>query len=150
MIRTKGEAGTGNVVEAVKHMHAIMGQLRELKGQTEQELGKVARKIEAPIETLQECVKLQRIPVVNFAAGGIATPCDAAMMMQMGSDGVFVGSGIFKSQDPKKMAKAIVEAVLHFDDPKIIAEVSKGLGDPMRGITIESIPQAERLQERGW
>jgi len=150
MVRTKGEAGTGNVIEAVKHMHAILGQLRELKGQTEQELGKVARKIEAPIETLQECVKLQRIPVVNFAAGGIATPADAAMMMQMGSDGVFVGSGIFKSQDPKRMAKAIVEAVMHFDDPKVLAEVSKGLGEAMKGLTIDSIPQAERLQERGW
>ena len=110
----------------------------------------MARKIEAPIETLQECVNLQRLPVVNFAAGGIATPSDAAMMMQMGVDGVFVGSGIFKSQDPKRMAKAIVEAVMHFDDPKVIAEVSKGLGEPMRGLTIESIPQAERLQERGW
>jgi len=150
MIRTKGEAGTGNVVEAVKHAHAILGALRELKGKTEQELVLVARKIEAPIEVLKECVQIQRIPVVNFAAGGIATPCDAALMMQMGVDGVFVGSGIFKSQDPKKMAKAIVEAVMHFDDPKVIAEVSKGLGDPMRGLTMESIPQAERLQERGW
>jgi len=150
MIRTKGEAGTGNVIEAVKHMHAIMGALRELKGKNDQELMQVARKIEAPFDTLKECVTLQRLPVVNFAAGGIATPSDAAMMMQMGVDGVFVGSGIFKSTEPKRMAKAIVEAVMHFDDPKVIAEVSKGLGDPMKGMTIESIPQNERLQERGW
>jgi pyridoxal 5'-phosphate synthase pdxS subunit len=150
MVRTKGEAGTGDVIEAVKHMHAIMGQLRELKGQTEQEIGKVARKIEAPVEVLIECVKLQRLPVVNFAAGGIATPSDAAMMMQMGSDGVFVGSGIFKSSEPKRMAKAIVEAVMHYEDPKVIAEVSKGLGDAMKGISVAAIPQGERLQERGW
>jgi pyridoxal 5'-phosphate synthase pdxS subunit len=150
MVRTKGEAGTGDVIEAVKHTHAILGQLRELKGQTEQEVGKVARKIEAPIDVLLECVKLQRLPVVNFAAGGIATPSDAAMMMQMGSDGVFVGSGIFKSSEPQKMANAIVEAVMHFDDPKVIAQVSKGLGDAMRGISTATIPQGERLQERGW
>jgi len=150
MIRTKGEAGTGNVVEAVRHHHQIIGILRELKGQTEMEVAKVARGIEAPIDTLKECVKLQRLPVVNFAAGGIATPADAAMMMLMGVDGVFVGSGIFKSQIPEKMAKAIVEAVYHFDDPKVIAEVSKGLGNAMNGITIETIPESERLQERGW
>jgi pyridoxal 5'-phosphate synthase pdxS subunit len=150
MIRTKGEAGTGNVIEAVRHHHQIAGVLRELKGQTEMELMKVARDIEAPLETLKECVELQRLPVVNFAAGGIATPADAALMMLLGVDGVFVGSGIFKSQNPEKMAKSIVEAVYHFDDPKVIAKVSKGLGDAMNGLTIEAIPESERLQERGW
>jgi pyridoxal 5'-phosphate synthase pdxS subunit len=150
MIRTKGEAGTGNVVEAVRHQREIMGAIRELKGKNKEELQSVGRKIDAPLETLVETAELQRLPVVNFAAGGIATPADAALMMQLGSDGVFVGSGIFKSEDPKPRAKAIVEAVTHFDDPKVVAEVSKGLGDAMRGLSIESIPEGERLQERGW
>jgi pyridoxal 5'-phosphate synthase pdxS subunit len=150
MIRTKGEAGTGNVVEAVGHQRLIMGEIRELKGKDHEEMISIARKIEAPFELVKEVSELQRLPVVNFAAGGIATPADAAMMMQLGSDGVFVGSGIFKSSDPESRAKAIVEAVTHFDDPKVIAEVSKGLGEPMKGIEISDIPKDQRLQERGW
>lgn len=150
MIRTKGEAGTGNVIEAVRHQKVIMGKVRELQNKDEMELRAVAREIQASYELVKEVAKLQRMPVINFAAGGIATPADAALMMQLGSDGVFVGSGIFKSDNPAKMAKAIVEAVTHFDDPKIIAEVSKGLGDAMKGIEISTISQEERLQERGW
>lgn len=150
MIRTKGEAGTGNVIEAVRHQRLIMGSIRELKGKDHEEMTSIARKIEAPFELVQEVAELQRLPVVNFAAGGLATPSDAAMMMQLGSDGVFVGSGIFKSSDPESRAKAIVEAVTHFDDPKVIAEVSKGLGDAMKGIEISEIPKEQRLQERGW
>lgn len=150
MIRTKGEAGTGNVVEAVRHQRLIMGEIRELKGKNHEEMTSIARKIEAPIELVEEVAELQRLPVVNFAAGGLATPADAAMMMQMGMDGVFVGSGIFKSQDPEPRAKSIVEAVLHFDDPKTIAEVSKGLKDAMKGLEISDIPKDQRLQERGW
>jgi pyridoxal 5'-phosphate synthase pdxS subunit len=150
MIRTKGEAGTGNVIEAVRHQRLIMGEIRELKGKNHEERTTIARKIEAPLELVMEVAELQRLPVVNFAAGGLATPSDAAMMMQLGMDGVFVGSGIFKSQDPEPRAKAIVEAVTHFDDPKVIAEVSKGLGDAMKGIEISEIPKDQRLQERGW
>ena len=150
MIRTKGEAGTGNVVEAVRHQHTIVGQTRELKEKDDDELFKVARKLECDFEVLKEVAHLQRLPVVNFAAGGIATPADASLMMQLGSDGVFVGSGIFKSDDPERRAKAIVEAVMHFDDPKVVAEVSKGLGTPMKGIEIPAIPKEQRLQERGW
>lgn len=150
MIRTKGEAGTGNVVEAVRHNRAILGEIRRLKGLEETELIQRARELEAPAELLIETAERQRIPVVNFSAGGIATPSDAAMMMQLGSDGVFVGSGIFKSQNPAQMAKAIVEAVNHFNEPEVIAEVSRGLGDPMRGIEIHTLPPEERLQTRGW
>jgi pyridoxal 5'-phosphate synthase pdxS subunit len=150
MIRTKGEAGTGNVIEAVRHQRLIMGEIRELKGKDHEEMTSIARKIEAPFELVKEVAELQRLSVVNFAAGGIATPTDAAMMMQLGSDGVFVGSGIFKSSDPESRAKAIVEAVTHFNDPKVIAEVSKGLGEAMRGIEISDIPKDQRLQERGW
>jgi pyridoxal 5'-phosphate synthase pdxS subunit len=150
MIRTKGEAGTGNVVEAVRHQHAIMGAIRALKGKTEEEMFQVAREIQAPVELVIEVSKLQRLPVVNFAAGGIATPADASMMMQMGSDGVFVGSGIFKSKKPQLMAKAIVEAVTNYDDPKVLADVSKGLGDAMPGINIDDIPRDKQLQHRGW
>jgi pyridoxal 5'-phosphate synthase pdxS subunit len=150
MIRTKGEAGTGNVVEAVRHQHAIMGSIRALMGKSEEEMFQVAREIQAPVELVIEVSKLQRLPVVNFAAGGIATPADASMMMQMGSDGVFVGSGIFKSKKPQVMAKAIVEAVTNFDDPKVLAEVSKGLGDPMPGLNIDEIPREKQLQQRGW
>lgn len=150
MIRTKGEAGTGNVIEAVRHQKVIMGKVRELQNKDEMELRAVARENQASYELVKEVAKLQRMPVINFAAGGIATPADAALMMQLGSDGVFVGSGIFKSDNPAKRAKAIVEAVTHFDDPKIIAEVSKGLGDAMKGIEISTISQEERLQERGW
>jgi pyridoxal 5'-phosphate synthase pdxS subunit len=150
MIRTKGEAGTGDVSEAVRHMHAIMGKIRELKGKSEQEIGRVAREIEAPADLTAETAEMQRLPVVNFAAGGIATPADAALMMRMGADGVFVGSGIFKSEQPEVMAKAIVEAVNNFDDPKALAEISKGLGLPMKGLSVGQIPKEEILQTRGW
>jgi len=150
MIRTKGEAGTGNVVEAVRHQRMIMSQVRELKGKETEEMTAIARKIEAPVHLVREVAEMQRLPVINFAAGGIATPADAAMMMQLGSDGVFVGSGIFKSDDPAPRAKAIVEAVTNYDDPSILAEVSRGLGDAMRGIEISTIKPEQRLQERGW
>jgi len=150
MVRTKGEPGTGNVVEAVKHQRMIMGMVRELKGKDHEELVMLARKIEAPVYLVEEVARLQRLPVINFAAGGIATPADAALMMQLGSDGVFVGSGIFKSSNPKVRAKAIVDAVTNFDDAKIIAEVSKGLGEAMHGIEISTIPEPQRMQERGW
>lgn len=150
MIRTKGEAGTGNVIEAVRHQRVIMGKVRELKGKEDDELRTVAREIQAPFPLVREVAQLQRLPVINFAAGGIATPADAALMMQLGSDGVFVGSGIFKSNDPAKRAKAIVEAVTHFDDPAVIGDVSKNLGEAMRGVEISTIPEDQRLQERGW
>jgi pyridoxal 5'-phosphate synthase pdxS subunit len=150
MIRTKGEAGTGNVIEAVRHQRAIMSQVRELKGKVQEELVTIARKIEAPLYLVKEVAELQRLPVINFAAGGIATPADAAMMMQLGSDGVFVGSGIFKSDNPEERAKAIVEAVTNFDDPQVLAEISKGLGEAMKGIEISTIKPEQRLQERGW
>ena len=149
MIRTKGEAGTGNVVEAVRHMRAIMGEIRALQGRSPQEIVDRARDLEAPAEILLETVKMGRLPVVNFSAGGIATPSDAAMMMQLGADGVFVGSGIFLSESPEKMARAIVEAVNHYDEPGIIAEVSKGLGDAMRGLDVHTLKEDEVLQYRG-
>ncbi|MCZ7358308.1 MAG: pyridoxal 5'-phosphate synthase lyase subunit PdxS [Candidatus Methanoperedens sp.] len=149
MIRTKGEAGTGDVKEAVKHMRAIMGMIRELKGKSSGELTVVARKIEAPIELVKETAELQRLPVVNFAAGGIATPADAALMMRLGADGVFVGSGIFKSENPEKMAKAIVEAVNNYDNPAVLAQISKGVGGAMKGIDIRSLTEKEVLQARG-
>ncbi|HUV25307.1 MAG TPA: pyridoxal 5'-phosphate synthase lyase subunit PdxS [Methanomassiliicoccales archaeon] len=150
MIRTKGEAGTGNIVEAMRHQRQILGKVRELRGKNEEELWTVAREIEAPLYLVKEVAEMQRLPVINFAAGGIATPADAALMMQMGSDGVFVGSGIFKSNDPAPRAKAIVEAVTHYDDPQVIAEVSKNLGDAMPGLEIANISPESRLQERGW
>ena len=150
MIRTKGEAGTGDVKEAVRHMRAIMGLIRELKGKTREELANVARKIEAPVEIVIEASELQRLPVVNFAAGGIATPADAALMMRLGADGVFVGSGIFKAENPEKMACAIVEAVNNFDNPAALAEISKGLGSAMKGIDIRSLTEKEVLQAREW
>ncbi len=150
MIRTKGEAGTGNVVEAVRHNRAIMSEIRRLKGLDEMELVKRARELEAPAELLIETAQRQRLPVVNFSAGGIATPADAALMMQLGSDGVFVGSGIFKSENPEHMAKAIVEAVNHYNEPSIIAEVSKGLGNAMPGLDIHTLSPKEVLQTRGW
>ena len=149
MIRTKGEAGTGNVVEAVRHMRAIMGSIRGLKGMDRQEQTDFARDIEAPAELVIECAQRGRLPVVNFSAGGIATPSDAALMMQLGADGVFVGSGIFKSQNPQKMAKAVVEAVNHFNDAKVIARVSKGLGDAMPGLDVHKLSEDEVLQYRG-
>ncbi|MDY7041546.1 MAG: pyridoxal 5'-phosphate synthase lyase subunit PdxS [Chloroflexota bacterium] len=150
MIRTKGEAGTGNVVEAVRHARAVLGEIRRLTTMASEELMTYAKEIGAPYALVQEVAKLGRLPVVNFAAGGIATPADAALMMQLGVDGVFVGSGIFKSNDPPKRAKAIVEAVTHFNDPATIAEVSKGLGEAMPGLEIATIPSEERLAVRGW
>ncbi|MFA5332554.1 MAG: pyridoxal 5'-phosphate synthase lyase subunit PdxS [Methanoregula sp.] len=149
MVRTKGEAGTGNVVEAVRHMRAIMGEIRKVQGMDEQERISYARSIEAPAELVIECANRGRLPVVNFSAGGIATPSDAALMMQLGADGVFVGSGIFKSQNPEKMARAIVEAVNHFSEPEIIAKVSKGLGDAMPGLDVHTLKPDEVLQTRG-
>ncbi len=150
MIRTKGEAGTGNVVEAVRHHRLIDDAIKSLAEMDDHALLQVAENIRAPYPTVKEIAVLQRLPVVNFAAGGLATPADASMMMQLGVDGVFVGSGIFKSSDPEVRAKAIVEAVTHFDDPAVIAEVSRGLGEAMPGIEISDIPVNERLQERGW
>ncbi len=150
MIRTKGEAGTGNVVEAVRHMRKIMGGIRELRDKTEEELWNVAREIEAPLALVKETAKLGRLPVVNFAAGGIATPSDAALMMQLGADGVFVGSGIFKSENPRLVAKAIVEATTHYQDAEVIANVSTDLGEAMPGLEISQIPDNEILQKRGW
>jgi len=149
MIRTKGEAGTGNVVEAVRHMRAIMGEIRKVQGMDLQERIAYARSIEAPAELVIECANRGRLPVVNFSAGGIATPSDAALMMQLGADGVFVGSGIFKSSNPEMMAKAIVEAVNHFNEPEVIAKVSKGLGDAMPGLDVHTLRPDEVLQTRG-
>jgi len=150
MIRTKGEPGTGNIVEAVRHIRQVMGEIRRLKNIPKEELMAKAKELGAPFELLQEVAQKGRLPVVNFAAGGIATPADAALMMQLGADGVFVGSGIFKSDDPKIRAKAIVEATTHYDNPKIIAQVSEGLGEAMKGIEISQIAAAERMQDRGW
>jgi pyridoxal 5'-phosphate synthase pdxS subunit len=149
MIRTKGEAGTGNVVEAVRHMRNIMGEIRALQGKSTQEMMDRAREIEAPAGLVLDVAKRGRLPVVNFSAGGIATPSDAAMMMQLGADGVFVGSGIFLSQNPPQMAKAIVEAVNHYDDPRTIAEVSRNLGEAMKGLDIHLLKPDEVLQTRG-
>lgn len=150
MIRTKGEAGTGNVVEAVRHARAVLGEIRRLTTMAEEEMMAYAKEIGAPYELVVETARLGRLPVVNFAAGGIATPADAALMMQLGMDGVFVGSGIFKSGDPVKRARAIVQAVTHYNDPEILAEISRGLGEPMVGINISLIPAEERLAVRGW
>ncbi len=150
MIRTKGEPGTGNIVEAVRHMREVMDEVRRLKNMPKEELMTKAKELGAPFELLQEVARKGKLPVVNFAAGGIATPADAALMMQLGADGVFVGSGIFKSDDPKKRARAIVEATTHYDNPKIIAQVSEGLGEAMKGIEISQIEVAERMQDRGW
>lgn len=150
MIRTKGEAGTGNIVEAVRHMRMIMGGIRELQNKDEEEFWSLAREIESPLELVKETAKLKRLPVVNFAAGGVATPADAALMMQLGSDGVFVGSGIFKSENPELIAKAIVEATAHYDDAEVLADVSKDLGKAMPGLDMGEIPESERLQNRGW
>jgi pyridoxal 5'-phosphate synthase pdxS subunit len=150
MIRTKGEAGTGDVVEAVRHARAVLGEIRRIQNMRPDELMRVAKELGAPYELLKETAELGRLPVVNFAAGGIATPADAALMMQLGVDGVFVGSGIFKSSDPAKRAKAIVEATTHFNDPDIIARASRGLGEPMSGLAAKSIPEKELLAVRGW
>jgi pyridoxal 5'-phosphate synthase pdxS subunit len=150
MIRTKGEAGTGDVVEAVRHARSVIGEIRRLQNMPDEELMTYAKNLGAPYELVKETKELGRLPVVNFAAGGVATPADAAMMMQLGVDGVFVGSGIFKSGNPAKRAKAIVEAVTHYNNPKILAEISKNLGEPMVGINVSSIPRQEMLAERGW
>jgi len=150
MLRTKGEAGTGNVVEAVRHARTVLGEIRRIQNMDEDELFTYAKNIQAPYELVKSIAENGRLPVVNFAAGGIATPADAALMMQLGVDGVFVGSGIFKSGDPVKRAKAIVEATTHYNDPKIIAEVSKGLGEPMVGINISDIPSEKLMAGRGW
>jgi len=150
MIRTKGEAGTGNIVEAVRHMRAVWDGIRRLQTMPDDELMAEAKSLGAPYDLVKETKELGRLPVVNFAAGGVATPADAALMMQLGADGVFVGSGIFKSEDPVKRGHAVVQAVTHYNDPKIIAEVSRGLGEPMRGLDLREIPQEELMASRGW
>jgi pyridoxal 5'-phosphate synthase pdxS subunit len=150
MIRSKGEAGTGNVVEAVRHMRTIRGDIARLKGLDKEELYSAAKDLQAPYELVAQVAELGKLPVVLFTAGGIATPADAALMMQLGADGVFVGSGIFKSGDPRKRAKAIVEATTNFDDPSVIARVSRGLGEAMVGINIDVLPASERFAGRGW
>ena len=150
MIRTKGEAGTGNVVEAVRHARAVNGDIRRIQNMDEDELFAFAKEIRAPYDLVKQTAALGRLPVVNFAAGGVATPADAALMMQLGVDGVFVGSGIFKSGDPAKRAHAIVQAVTHYDDPKILAEVSENLGEPMVGINLDTLSDQEKMAHRGW
>jgi pyridoxal 5'-phosphate synthase pdxS subunit len=150
MIRTKGEAGTGDVVEAVRHARTVLGEIRRLQSMPDEELMTYAKEIGAPYDLVKETKELGRLPVVNFAAGGVATPADAALMMQLGVDGVFVGSGIFKSGDPARRGKAIVEAVTHYNNPNILAEISKNLGEPMVGISVSSLPEQELLAERGW
>ena len=150
MIRTKGEAGTGDVVEAVRHARTVLGAIRQLQTMADEELMAYAKEIGAPYELVKETKELGRMPVVNFAAGGVATPADAALMMQLGVDGVFVGSGIFKSGDPARRAAAIVKAVTHYQDASILAEVSKDLGEPMVGRNVSQMPEAERLAGRGW
>lgn len=150
MIRTKGEAGTGDVVEAVRHARSVFGEIRRLQNMPEEEVMKFAKEIGAPFEVVMETRELGRMPVVNFAAGGIATPADAAMMMQLGVDGVFVGSGIFKSGDPAKRGEAIVKATTHYNDPYILTEVSRNLGEAMVGIQVSDIPEAELIADRGW
>jgi pyridoxal 5'-phosphate synthase pdxS subunit len=150
MIRTKGEAGTGNIVEAVRHARAVWGGIRRLQSSPPEELMAAAKELGAPYELVKEVAETGKLPVVNFAAGGVATPADAAMMMQLGMDGVFVGSGIFKSGDPAGRAHAIVQAVTHYGDPQILVEISRDLGEPMVGLTIAQIPQEERLATRGW
>ncbi len=150
MIRSKGEAGTGNVVEATRHMRSIAGMIRRLATMDEAELYVAAKELQAPIELVRECAETGRLPTVLFTAGGIATPADAAMMMQLGADGVFVGSGIFKSGDPELRARAIVEATTNFEDPAVIAKVSRGLGEAMVGIEISTLPPGEKYADRGW
>ena len=150
MIRTKGEAGTGNVVEAVRHARSVFGDIRRLQTMDEDELFAFAKELRAPYDLVKQTAALGRLPVVNFAAGGIATPADAALMMQLGVDGVFVGSGIFKSGNPAQRAYAIVQAVTHYNDPKILAEISANLGEAMVGINIETLSEGEKLASRGW
>lgn len=150
MIRSKGEAGTGDVSNAVTHMRTIRAEINRLRSMAPDELYVAAKELQAPYELVREAAETGKLPVVLFTAGGIATPADAAMMMQLGAEGVFVGSGIFKSGDPEKRAKAIVQATQHYDDPKVIADVSRGLGEAMVGINVDEIPQPHRLAERGW
>jgi pyridoxal 5'-phosphate synthase pdxS subunit len=150
MIRTKGEAGTGDVVEAVRHARSVLGEIKRLQLMPDEELMSYAREIRAPYELVVETKQLGRLPVVNFAAGGLATPADAGLMMQLGVDGVFVGSGIFKSGDPAPRAKAIVEATTHYNNPEILAKVSENLGEPMVGISASTLPEEEQLAVRGW
>jgi pyridoxal 5'-phosphate synthase pdxS subunit len=150
MIRTKGEAGTGDVVEAVRHARSVLGAIRQLQNTPDEELMAFAKEIQAPYELVKETKELGRLPVVNFAAGGLATPADAALMMQLGVDGVFVGSGIFKSGDPARRAEAIVKATTHYNNPKILAEVSRNLGEPMVGRQVTDIPESELIAQRGW
>ena len=150
MIRTKGEAGTGDVVEAVRHARTVLGDIRRLTTMADEELMAFAKEIGAPLDLIKETKRLGRLPVVNFAAGGVATPADAALMMQLGVDGVFVGSGIFKSGDPAKRAAAIVKAVTHYKDAAMLAKVSRNLGEAMVGRTVATMPEAERIANRGW
>lgn len=150
MIRTKGEPGTGNVIEAVRHIRQVNDEIRWISNLPEEELMTAAKEIQAPYELVKEVARLKALPVVNFAAGGIATPADAALMMQLGCDGIFVGSGIFKSGDPAKRAKAIVDATTYFNDPKVLAEISRDLGEAMSGIDISALKPEERMQDRGW
>ncbi len=149
MIRTKGEPGTGNVVEAVRHMRKVMDQIRQVLGKADDELVVMAKEMGVSIEMIKEVREAGRLPVVNFAAGGIASPADASLMMQLGSDGIFVGSGIFKSEKPELVAEAIVQATLHYEDPKVLAKASKGLGEAMPGLEMSSLSAADRMQERG-
>jgi pyridoxal 5'-phosphate synthase pdxS subunit len=150
MIRSKGEAGTGNIVEAVRHLRTIMDGIRKIQGLPEEELMTEAKNLGAPYELVREVRELGRLPVVMFCAGGVATPADAALVMRLGADGVFVGSGIFKSEDPLRRGKAIVKATTHFRDPEILAEVSRGLGEPMRGLDVKTLPQSDLMASRGW
>nr|MBA2365919.1 pyridoxal 5'-phosphate synthase lyase subunit PdxS [Actinomycetota bacterium] len=150
MIRSKGEAGTGNVVEAVRHMRAITSEIKRLAGMRPEELMSAAKSLQAPYELVREVAETGTLPVVLFTAGGIATPADAALMMQLSADGVFVGSGIFKSEDPARRARAIVEATTFFEDPAIVAKASRSLGEPMVGINLSQMPDSERLAVRGW
>ena len=150
MIRTKGEAGTGDVVEAVRHARTVLGAIRQLQTMADEEMMAFAKELGAPYELVKETKELGRMPVVNFAAGGVATPADAALMMQLGVDGVFVGSGIFKSGDPARRAAAIVKSVTHYQDASILAEVSKNLGEAMVGLNVSAMPEAEKLAQRGW
>jgi pyridoxal 5'-phosphate synthase pdxS subunit len=150
MIRSKGEAGTGNIVEAVRHLRTIMDGIRKIQSLPEEELMTEAKNLGAPYELVREVRELGRLPVVMFCAGGVATPADAALVMRLGADGVFVGSGIFKSEDPLRRGKAIVKATTHFRDPEILAEVSRGLGEPMRGLDVKTLPQSELMASRGW
>lgn len=150
MLRTKGEPGTGNIVEAVRHMRKVNEQIRTLLNKSDDELMTFAKELGAPYELVKEIKRLGKLPVVNFAAGGVATPADAALMMTLGADGVFVGSGIFKSDDPEKFARAIVQATTHYNDYSLLAKLSKGLGAPMKGIEISTLTAQQRMQERGW